>query len=226
MTPHTINRRFLTIAGLAAVATARTAVAQPATPASPVAIAEALYTVDLAAATLPTAPVAFGAGGVTMDAGTVVAYPEGSAGQSVAIDHVLSGGYEIETDSELIHIDRTGKQTEVDSGQTTTVAEGETIVLFHNEAEQRITAGDRETRTVTVALFSLERGTNENVVEGTLEQVVLGGTIVDSLPEAGVTVTMVPSEQASAYPDPVAAVPFMLESGEKWTAVVVPLEMD
>lgn len=221
MTPRTINRRLLTIAGLAAVTTSAKAAAQPATPASPVAMAEALYTVDLDIASLPPAPVAFGAGGVMMEAGTVVVYPEGSAGQSVAIDHVFSGGYEIETDSELIHIDRDGKQTEVKGGQTTTVAEGETIVLLQNEAEQRITAGDMETRTVAVAFFSLERGTNETNVEGTLEQVVLGGTIVDEVPDAGVTVAMVPTEQASAYADPVATVPFTLESGEKWTAVMV-----
>ncbi len=226
MTSQPINRRLLTIAGLAAVATSRAAGAQPATPASPVAVPEALYTVDLAAAQLPPAPVAFGAGGVTMEAGTVVVYPEGSAGQSVAIDHVFAGGYEIETESELIHFDRTGKQTEVAAGETTSVAEGETIVLLQNEAEQRITAGDKETRTVSVAFFSLERGTNETNVDGTMEQVVLGGMIVDAMPETGVRVAMMPSDQAGAHPDLVAEVTFTLESGEKWTAVVVPLEAD
>ncbi len=216
-----MNRRVFAIAGFGAVVEMRSAFAQPATPASPVAVDAALYRVDLAASSLPATPIAFGVAGVLMTPGTAVVYPEGSAGQSVAIDHVLAGSYEIESDSELVHIDVAGNLSDIDAGESTTVAAGETIVILHNEAAQRITAGEEETRTLTVGFFSFEQGTNETQVEGTLEQQVLGGTMVGSVPDSGVTVTVVRPAEASGFVDPVAESPVVLSSGEEWAVVVL-----
>jgi hypothetical protein len=172
---------------------------------------------------LPQTPFAVGAAGVVMAPGTTVVYAEGAAGRSVAIDHVLVGSYDVETDSERVHIDSAGSQSDIAPGETITVAAGETVVLLQNEAEQRITAGDEETRTLTVGLFSLQQGTNETTVEGSLEQAVLGGTIVEAVPESGLTVTVVPAGEASQVTGSVAEVPVTLEGDEEWVVVFLPL---
>ncbi len=220
MTHRTMNRRTFALAGLGAIAGVNVTLAQPATPTSPT--PATLYSIDLSASSLPAAPVAFGAAGVVMAPGTTVVYPEGAAGRSVGVDHILAGGYEIESDSELIHIDAAGATTEVPAGGKVTVAAGETVVILHNEAAQRITVGDEETRTFTIGFFSLQQGTNETEVEGTLEQSILGGVILQAVPESGVTLTIVPTEDASSLADVVAQIPMTLSTGEEWTAVLVP----
>jgi hypothetical protein len=227
MTHQTMTRRAFAIAGVATVFSTRTALAQPATPASPALDIAALYRVDLPATSLPPAPVAVGAAGAMMTPGTTVVYPEGSAGRSVAVDHVLTGSYEAESGSEAIHIDAAGTITDIPAGQATTVAAGETIVFLRNEAGQRITAGEEETRTLTAGLFSLQQqGTNETTVDGMLEQEVLGGTIVSAVPEQGVTITFVPAGDASGLASSVAQVPVTLDSGEQWVMLVLPLAVE
>jgi hypothetical protein len=223
MMNRTMHRRAFAIAGLGVVFGARAALALPATPASPVPAGAELYRVDLTASSLPSAPIAVGAAGVSMTPGTAVVYAKGAAKQSVAIDHVLAGGYNIETDSELLHIDKAGNLTHIDAGQTTTVAAGESVVILHNEAEQRITVGDEETRTLTVGFFSLQRGTNETTVKGTLKQTVLGGTLLNQVPASGVIATVVPAADASRLTSAVAQIPVTLGAGEAWVVVVLPL---
>jgi hypothetical protein len=223
MIQRTMNRRTFAITGLGVVLSTRTTLAQPATPASPTPADAVLYRVDLPASTLPPAPVAVGAAGVMMTPGTSVVYAEGASGQSIAIDHVLTGDYDVESDGELIHIDTDGTATSIDAGETTTVAAGQTIVFLQNEAAHGITAGGEETRTLTVGVFSLQQGTNEASVEGTLEQEVLGGTVLQALPESGITVTVVPAADASEMTDSVAQFPVTLSSGEVWIAVFLPM---
>lgn len=219
----TMNRRAFGIVGLGAVFSTRETLAQIATPASPVPARAALYRVDLPASDLTPALVAVGAAGVTMTPGTTVDYAAGAAKRSVAIDHVLAGGYEIKTDSELLHVDTAGHLAHIVAGQTTTVATGETIVLLHNEAAQRITAGGKETHTFTVGFFSLERGSNETKVKGTLKQEVLGGTILQAVPASGVAVTVVRANNTRQLTGSVAQVPITLDSGEQWVVVILPL---
>jgi len=222
---RTVNRRAFVIAGLGAAVSVKAAHAQPATPAaSPVAVQDAIYRVELAASSLPAAPVAVGAAGVLMSAGTTIVYPDGSAGPSVGIDHILSGGYEITTDSELIHLAADGKRTEIAAGETTTVATGETIVLLQNQAAQRIVAQDAETRTLAFGFFSLEQGTNESDVEGSLEQEMLGGTVLRTLPQTGVVVTLAPGEDAALSSESIVQLPISLENGKQLMLVVQPLD--
>jgi hypothetical protein len=223
MIHQSMNRRAFAIAGIGAVVSVKATLAQSVEPASPVPADAALYRVNLPASSLPLAPVAVGAAGVTMAPGTTVVYPEGAAGRSVAIDHVLAGSYQIESDSEIIHIDAAGNVTDVEAGHEVTVATGETIVLLQNEAEQRISAGDRETRTLAFGFFSHERGTHKSIVEGTLEQAVLGGTSLFAVPESGVTVTVVPADEAALMTSSLAEVPVTLAAGEQWVVIVLPL---
>jgi hypothetical protein len=218
-----MNRRAFAIAGLGAVVSLKATLAQSAAPASPVPADGALYRINLPASSLPPAPVSVGAVGVTMSPGTTALYPEGAAGRSVAIDHILAGNYEIESDSEIIHISAAGNVADVESGVTLTVATGETIILLQNEAAQRITAGDQETHTLTFGFFSLDRGTHESIVEGTVEQDVLGGTVLFALPEFGVTVAVIPADDASGLTNSVVQVPATLATDEQWVVVVLPL---
>lgn len=218
-----MNRKMFMMVGLGTLLSTKIASAETAVPASPVPTDEALIDIGLPVSSLPPSPLAVGAVLVTMAPGTTIVYPEGAAGRSVAIDHVLEGGYEVESGGELMQIDVDGKRTDIKAQESTTLTAGQTVVFLQNEAQQRITVGKNETRTLTVGFFSLQQGTNESMVDGTLEQKILGGTVLQTLPDTGVTVTVVPANQANSLTDAIAKFPVTVDSGESWVVVVVPL---
>ena len=219
-----MNRRFFALAGASALIGVRSSLAQSATPAAHDDSSEALYRVDVPGDLLPKEPVLAGVIAVSMTAGTTVTYPEGSAPESLAIDHVLTGGYTLQSNSDVIHRASDGSAEEVPGGTEVDVSAGETVVLIENEAEQIITVGDEDTETLTAGLFTQNQGTNESTVDGELVPTFLGAAEPLELPSSGVTVMIVPDTgDASTWPDAVVRVAFETEDGNAWELVILPL---
>lgn len=220
-----MNRRWFVLAGAGVLVSGRSAMAQSGTPVVPDDAGDALYRLDLDGDYFPPEPVVAGVVAVSMTAGTSVSYAEGASPESLAIDHVLTGGYTVETGSDTLLYSADGsEQLDVPGGESVTVESGETLVLVDNEAEQQFTVGDEDTTTLTVGFFTLNEGTNESTVDGDLSAAFLAGSQPTSMPDSGVTVAIVPAQDEEAWPDAVLRLPFETPDGGVWELVVLPLE--
>lgn len=221
-----MNRRAFTLAGVGVVVFGRAASAQTGTPVLDDPAGNALISVSLEGEVLPTGSVIAGVVSTSMTAGTQVVYAEGGSPESLVIDHVLQGGYTVQSDSERRVVRADGSIETFAPGEDISVASGESLVLIDNELEATFAVGDEDTETLTIGLFTLGQGSNQMTVDGELDAVFVSGSQPVTLPERGVRLVVLETsgDDERDWPGALLQLPFETTDGPVRELILIPAE--
>ena len=215
-----MNRRTLLLAGAGVLVTRSTLVAQEATPEASVPV----YRIALTEDQVPRSQLIIGAVSNVFSPGTSVVYPEGGSGESLVIDYVISGGYQVRSTVDMGLVSADGEQQVVAAGETADVVAGESLVIVENEEEVEMMAAEEQTSTLSLGFFTFVEGTGDVHTDGDLVSTFLGAVPPIPRPDGGVVVMLLEgTSPAEDWEDALAVLAARTESPPAdWTFVVLP----